>query len=427
MKNIKIIYILFIFLIFSCKEDVLKELNFPDYTLSEYLYQVMIKEHWYYWADSANIVNPGDFPDSLVNEYLDKIIYKEKDRFSYLDNIKEHDDFIEKGEDVIYGFRYKFDEYLNMRISLVIKNSPFDREGIKRGYILKEINDKNVKNLTYREWTDELGPNKAGHSAKFKLVDYDNNEIIAQIAKETVQENAIQFSAIYNRDNKKIGYFVFNSFIQPAFDELDNLFSEFKNQNVGKIIVDLRYNNGGLVSVSWYLGSLLAGIKADGEIFKVYEYNSYKSENNEAIFFQTVENSIITDSIVFITSRQSASSSEVLINSLKPFLHVTLIGDTTYGKPFGMKTFRYKNMVASFITYRSLNANGDGNYYNGIPVDITTRDGLDKDFGDTNEACLKQALHYIETGGFYPSLKTIYVSNKQNLNYFDFINLSKVY
>ena len=101
--------------------------------------------------------------------------------------------------------------------------------------------------------------------------------------------------------------------------------------------------------------------------------------------------------MVFITTRNSASASELVINGLLPHLPVTLVGDRTYGKPVGM--YALESRVSDFayvpICFKILNSNGEGDYYDGIPVDITASDGVNFAFGNINEPSLSAAISYI--------------------------------
>lgn len=154
------------------------------------------------------------------------------------------------------------------------------------------------------------------------------------------------------------------------------------------------------------MANLLVGNSAENELFNTSQYNRYKSENNENTYIEKESNSLNLKRVFFITSDGSASASELLINGIKPYIEVILIGKNTHGKPVGMRTFRYKDMVAAFITFKGINANNEGDYYNGIPIDAATRDGLEKEFGDPEEDCLKQAYYYIENNAFMPTLKS---------------------
>ncbi|MEI7587238.1 hypothetical protein [Runella sp.] len=90
----------------------------------------------------------------------------------------------------------------------------------------------------------------------------------------------------------------------------------------------------------------------------------------------------------------------MLINNLKPYLDVKLIGKATHGKPVGMYGFEVMDYVIAPIAFKTVNAKNVGDYYSGLAVDASVADGLDKNWGDPLENCLAAALGYIQTGSF---------------------------
>jgi len=203
--------------------------------------------------------------------------------------------------------------------------------------------------------------------------------------------------SVYTISSKKIGYMVFNSFINPSVAELDQCFTKFKNSNVNELIVDLRYNGGGSVDVSKKLADLIGGTAANGGVYATYKHNNKHSELNKSINFQTYSNSLSLSRVLFITTHGTASASELVINGLKPFMPVFLIGSTTHGKPVGMYTFTYKEFDWAFvpICFSMKNANNVGDYFDGLSVDVAAVDDYTLPFGDYNESSFAAALGYL--------------------------------
>jgi C-terminal processing protease CtpA/Prc len=105
--------------------------------------------------------------------------------------------------------------------------------------------------------------------------------------------------------------------------------------------------------------------------------------------------------IVIICTRETASASETVINGLKPFLDVKLVGDTTNGKPTGMNVWSYADkFIFAPITFKMVNSAGQGDFFAGFPPDKYVVDDITHDFPDRNESCLKEAISYLETGSF---------------------------
>jgi len=193
---------------------------------------------------------------------------------------------------------------------------------------------------------------------------------------------------------------VYDEFIQPSYDEFDETFAWFKSAGVEEMIVDLRYNPGGLTDVLTYLANLITGPGTDGLLFLSYQHNNKKTNYNVNILFEQQASSVNVSRVVFITSPGTASASEALINCLSPYIDVKTVGDSTYGKPVGMYIFTYSDWAFLPIVFKIVNANGMGDYFFGIPADCECPDDITRSFNDREEVCLKEALYYIENGSF---------------------------
>jgi hypothetical protein len=116
------------------------------------------------------------------------------------------------------------------------------------------------------------------------------------------------------------------------------------------------------------------------------------------LFFKpSINNNLGIKRVFFITSPETASASEALINSLEAIMEVKLIGSKTHGKPFGFFAIPIGDNYIFPIAFKNVNADGYGDYYDGLPVDIKVEDDLTHDFGDAEESCLKTVLHFIKT------------------------------
>jgi hypothetical protein len=105
--------------------------------------------------------------------------------------------------------------------------------------------------------------------------------------------------------------------------------------------------------------------------------------------------------LFFIVSQNTASASELLINSLMPYMEVQLIGPShTHGKPVGFYPIPVFDWYIFPVSFRTVNKNGEGNYFNGLNLNYQVTDGLDKDWGDAGEGCLSSVLNYINNGSF---------------------------
>ncbi|MGZ8511728.1 MAG: S41 family peptidase, partial [Chitinophagaceae bacterium] len=196
---------------------------------------------------------------------------------------------------------------------------------------------------------------------------------------------------------------VYNSFLGDSAEtvnEFQRVFSRFSAENVDDVIIDLRYNGGGYVFYQRVLANYLINNAGNGNTMMKTEYNDKYSQYNSTTKFSKT-GTLNLSRIFFIVSKYSASASELLINNLKPYMDVVLVGpDKTYGKPVGYFNIGVGDWYIFPVSSRTTNKNGEGNYFNGFALNNTAADGIDKDWGHTDESSLASTLKYISTGAF---------------------------
>jgi C-terminal processing protease CtpA/Prc len=197
------------------------------------------------------------------------------------------------------------------------------------------------------------------------------------------------------------GHLVFESFINPSRDELATAFAYFKANNIKDLILDLRYNGGGYLDISQTLSSYIGGNALAGTVFAKLLYNDKHQDQNYPFPFISTSYSIGLTRMVVITTRGTASASEAVMNGLKPHLTVVSVGDTTNGKPTGMNIWEVaKRFVMVPVTFKIVNSADQGEYFAGIAPAKLAPDDITHDFNDRQEACLKQAISYLQSGAF---------------------------
>lgn len=341
--------------------------------------------------------------------------------------------------DEVDDFGFRVDWVGNRLVVLYVDlGSPANIKGVKRGDTIVMVNNISVpaeptaqfKSSIYRElfWND---------SVTLKI---DGRADSVALTRDIYKERHIFFKdVITSSNNTKIGYLAFNSFAATGntddtnYDNdnsgLDTVFKGFAIANISELVLDLRYNGGGLVNVSSYLASLIAGQELKGKVYKNIYFNDRKfSTSNidlrlsfldyyylnskklvvdylpelgdKTYYFDSLPNSLNLKRVFIITGENTASASESLINGLRAHIDVKLIGTKSHGKPVGMINLRYKDIIFVPIMFRGENALGVGDFYNGIQPDKEVADDFSRDLGSPDEGCLKEALYYIANGNF---------------------------
>ena len=396
-KNTRYFFLLF-FLVstLSCeKEDeIFNDLSDQELDLRSQL--VAIMEYWYLWNDEIPEVNIKAY--RTAQDLMDALINEEFDKWSYITEAEEYDQYFKEGIYAGHGIGTRFDEDGKLRINLVYPGSPADSSGVTRGFAILEINGQSVETISNIDAS--FGENVVGVVNEFKMLNT-NGEIVSKtIGKAEVDIVTVLHNSIIEQNGSKIGYLVFNNFIERAETDLETAFTELAASNIDELVLDMRYNGGGLLDMATKLSGMITSSNNVGNLFVELEHNEDRNINNKEFFLNSEKIQLGLDRVVIITTQSSASATEAVVNCLKPYMDVVTIGTTSYGKPVGSYGFRYEGYVISPISFRVVNAEGVGDYFGGIPVNSQIPDDLSVDFGNVEEDCLKEALYYIETGNF---------------------------
>ena len=395
----------------SCtKEDVIENgtdpqtVNVADRIKDSVL---LFSQDIYLWnSQIPSTFNPRNFSDpdkvmSAIRNYSQEPGFTQPvDRWSFAVKQDEWDD-ISAGVTQDFGLSVFFYAEGDLRVKSVEKRSPAARAGIRRGWRVAKLNgNANISNNNAEFIIQQVFNSK---STLFTFVKPDGNTVDVQLTAGTYQENPVFLDTVYSTGGKKAGYFVFNSFLGDTtqiYNDFQRIFSRFSQEGVSDIIIDLRYNGGGYVTVQNKLANYLVPAAGNGNLMMKQEFNTNNKQYNSSTRFSKI-GSLNLDRLFFIVSNNTASASELLINNLKPYLDVKLVGPSnTYGKPVGYFPIPVDNWYIFPVSFRTTNKNGEGSYFNGIALDKQVGDGLNKDWGDKDEAALSSILSFLNTGSF---------------------------
>jgi carboxyl-terminal processing protease len=419
MKKLLFLTLIFLALFVSCKKDKVPP---PDTTTTveesgrDALYGLM--QDWYFWYKYLPAITLTDYKDPY--ELMDALRYKPLDRWSF---VADYDAFVASmhGSFVGHGIRIGLDSQGNARIAMIYKNSPLYTNGaggpgVRRGWIIKKLNGTDLAPILISgnatDFNNLIGASTAGVTNTFIFQTPAGNDTTAVTIKSSFQVNSVILYDTLTINAIKTGHLVFDEFIEPSSDELATAFAFFTSQNVKDLILDLRYNTGGILNVAAELASYIAGTPVFSTPFIKNSYNDKKTSNDTTFNFNSVASPLNLTRLVVITTRETASASEEVINGLKPHLTVTTIGDTTNGKPTGMNVWQTTNNKYIFapVTFECVNSLGDGNFYAGFAPEKYVIDDITHDFSDKNELCLKEAIYFLENGS--ASTKGGYIFNR---------------
>lgn len=406
MKKLFFILIIVTIVLVSCKKEVP-----PSDTSSlteqarDGLYDLM--KDWYLWYKNLPVIKLTDYKDPY--ELMDTLKYKPIDRWSF---VADYDAFVAsmiQGTFVGHGIRVGLDASRKARIVTIYKNSPLYTNGaggagVRRGWIIKSLNGQDLAAVMVSgdaaAYSNLFGPSVATRSNTFVFTTPRGNDTTATTTKASFQVNSVMLYDTLTIKNIKTGHLVFDEFIIPSIQELKTAFAFFSAQKVKDLILDMRYNNGGSDSVLIELASYIAGTSKFSTPLVRRTYNDkLAATENTTSNFRSVLYPLNLSRLVVITTRETASASEDVINGLRPHMTVTTIGDTTHGKPTGMDLFQFaEKFVFAPVTFKLVNSAGEGDFFNGLPPAKYVPDDITHDFNDKNEFCFKEAIYFLENG-----------------------------
>lgn len=402
MKKLLLLFLIILPLFASCKKEDPDPPATVDTTAlaRDTLYYVM--KQWYYWYNLMPSVSKDNYPDPYA--LLEALRYKEKDKWSF---VADYDEFLAEmqGSFVGHGFRIGMDNSDNARIAMIYKNSPLYAEGVRRGWIVKKVNGYDIAAILLagdsEAYSTAIGPSTAGITNTFIFQKPDGTEVTIASTKQSFTINTVILYDTLHLSSGITGHLVFESFILPSEQELETAFSFFKACGVTDLILDLRYNSGGYLSIAQQLASYIAGDSKINTVFAKLSYNDKSQSANSTFPFKKSNYPLSLPRLAVITARLTASASEAVMNGLEPHLNVVSIGDTTLGKPMGMNGWPCAGKYFFWpVTFKIVNSEDMGEYYEGIEPDMIVSDDITHDFDDRNEECLKEAVRWLETGSF---------------------------
>lgn len=431
-------------MIFSCskEEDFIPETETPIIIpelevneVNDFIYNAM--NEWYLYKDEQpllandyfktteekiDFINNGGTPEEFF-----ELLKVDNDEFSSLNNdVNLQARYLWSTR----GFRYRIVS-VNAReiigvILQVYRGSNAEILGVKRGDLFNKIDNVVITDNNYQDLLSKsnflLGRVlDKGLDSEGNVVFEDRDEI--SISFESLEENPIVISKTLNINGIAIGYLFYKYFEREYSNALNNEFALFKANGVKDFVIDLRYNSGGNELALYELASMLTG-QFNGQVFLEEKYNNdIENDINRGIRNININNnfrdklndgetinSLELSKLYVITSGISASSSELLIHCLKPYINVVVIGDEdgTRGKGvskremydapnfFSKDDINFKhNYFLDLVRIHGVNNNGEilDDSFGILPDKEATESPSNLgQLGDENEKLLKLAI-----------------------------------
>jgi len=367
---------------------------------------------WYLWQDSIPTdlnLGPLAGPEAVV----DAVRYHPPepatwyDSWSYVTTQAANSAFYSSGRYVGIGISQQFDAAGALHITQIFAGSPAAAAGLVRGDIIDTINGLSPQSIqAANSWATAWGDNTAGVQVALGITDASGNASQLTLTKAAVTIASVQSSAVLSVAGNKVGYVLLDDFIDTTPGELNAAFDGFLSAGIADLVLDIRYDGGGLVSGAQYLASLIGGSAAANQIFASFQFNSRHAGQNFSLAFAgdapTLVHALSVPRVFVLTTKATASASELVINGLAPYMTVIQVGTDTDGKPVGMLEQSFCDQALVPIMFASSNAAGQGGYFSGLTPACAAADDFGHDLGDPAEALLAAALYYVQNGSCPP-------------------------
>lgn len=316
----------------------------------------------YYWNDEVKYVEDSRNITLSPKEYFYSILSKadKEHQWSFItDDIKgllarfsgTQKDF---GYSINLLWKDKDRNALVAFVRYVFPDSPAEKAGLKRGYIITKIDDNNITKDNYKKL---FGNN--GIKIDFQTNDNISVKKTADISPVEMEHNPVLKERIYEIDGKKIAYLFYTSYTNNFNYKIREAFRKFKAANVSDLILDLRYNTGGSVQSALYLSSMIVpqNIAQKKSPFVQMRYNKSIMKGLKGITMWHLTDTLMDGNlnlkkVYIIASGNSYSASELTIHALKPYTEVIHIGDTTGGKYTASWTVHPYNKEYGYALYK---------------------------------------------------------------------------
>ncbi len=375
-------------------------------TLDERVWLDARFDDWYFWYRQAP--NPNPTRDFTLGEFFQASLYTGSDpafpadRWSNFEPSADFDRFFSQGRQLGYGLFLAGLEVAGqpgqpLRVRYVAPGSDAERQGVQRGDELLSADGRSAAEIIASNDYAAFSPTREGQTVALVLRRAGLAQTLTLRASAYALQPASLVRVLQSPQGRRLGYVHVKDMVNQAEDSLASAFADFKAQGVQDLVIDLRYNGGGLVSLSRTLASYVAAPRTRDQTYTRLLFNDKRDRaNNETFRFSNPSNALNLSRVYVLTGPRTCSASELLINGLRPYVEVVTVGAATCGKPVGFEPVSRCDTTFSIVNFEAVNASGQGRYWDGIAARCAVADDLDHPLGSSSEALLATAARHAD-------------------------------
>jgi carboxyl-terminal processing protease len=380
---------------------------------------------WYFWY--ALSPRPDASATSTIAAYFDALLYTgtsatfPSDRWSNVQSTESFNRFFGDGATLGYGVSVSGveangDSTRPLWVRYVDPGSPAAAAGVARGDQVISLNGRTAADAIAAQDYSALGASLAG------------DRLTLVLRRAGVDRTVPLTAAVYNlapvplatqvtsTGGRKLGVLQVNQMISQAAAPLDTAFAQFRSQGVQDLVLDLRYNGGGLVSLGATLASYITGSRAVGQRYASLIYNDKHQASNSTYDFTQPGNALSLQRVFVLQGPRTCSASEQVINGLVGAgVQVIAIGSTSCGKPVGFNPTSNCGSTYSVVNFESVNRQGTGRYFDGLAPTCSVAEDFSAAQNGSTDPLLSAAGLYADSGACPRSAPTALRGQRQRL------------
>lgn len=217
---------------------------------------------YYYWYQFLPTnINAASF--ASPEAYLDAARYKAVDKtYSYITSAAANDAFYSDSQIIKFGMNTQYASS-EINVMQVWDGSPAFEAGLARGDRITHVNGQSVSTLVANGTIGTaFGADQVGVTADVIFVKPSGEQRQARMVKRLVTIPTVSLTRVVEVDGRKVGYFSFLNFVRPSEAALNDAFAALRTAGATELVLDLRYNGGGLVDIAVHLSSLIGDRKS---------------------------------------------------------------------------------------------------------------------------------------------------------------------
>lgn len=354
----------------------------------------------YFWAGLAP--DPAPLDTQSLTGYFSTLLFTgdaqtPADHWSFIADRAAYEQFFEEGTTLGYGLAVNaLEGQLPLKIRWVDPGGPAQTAGLARGDVILSINGVSVAQLLALGDYSVLNPAQAGDVLTLQIATAQGARTVLVTAATFALTPVPVARVLELADGRRVGYLMLKDFVTQARAPLASAFAAFRAAGASELVLDLRYNGGGLISVADTLASLVAGQAHHGQLFTSLVYNPRQARANVNYWLEATAPGF--SRVVILIGRRTCSASELLANGLRPYAEVVILGESTCGKPVGFTPVDHCDSTVSAVNFEAVNARGEGRYYSGLAPTCAVAEDFAGVLGDPSEVLLAAAGHYLLNG-----------------------------